>query len=116
MNWFTILLNIFECIACITGFLYWKMIRQSYWRWFPVYLAIVVLTELFGKYAVYIKKDAALNTAIYNYWGIPMEFLFFYWLFYQYFRRSSANGNKWPLYSAAIYLLCWLSEIFSWPD
>ena len=41
-------------------------------------------------------------------------YFFFYWLFYQYFRLTSKN--KWPLYTAAIYLLCWLSDIFVWPD
>jgi hypothetical protein len=109
MSWFIIVLNIFEALACITGFLYWKKIRNSYWYLFPVYLAIIVLTELTGEYLLHVKKDLDVNIALYRYFGVPVQFFFFYWLFYQYFK--STKRNKWPLYSAAIYLASWLTDL-----
>ncbi len=113
MSWFTIILNIFELAACIAGFLCWTKIRNSYWRWFPVYLAAIFLTECAGKYALQVRNDLVLNVAIYKYWGIPIQFFFFYWLFHMKFNENSKN--RWPLYAAAIYLLSLLSDIFSWP-
>ena len=111
MSWFIIIQDFVELVACIAGFLCWRKIRQSYWRWFPVYLAVIVLTEVAGEYAL--KVDLAINVAIYKYWGIPIQFLFFYWLFHQHFNVKIKN--RWPLFSAAIYLVCLLSDIFSWP-
>lgn len=113
MSPFVIVLNVLECAAAITGFIYWQKIRQSYWRWFPVYLMIIALSEIAGEYMSYVKNNAKANIAIYSYWVIPLEFLFFYWLFYQFFNKSSFK--KWAVYAAIIYLLFWFSDIFSWP-
>jgi hypothetical protein len=104
MPWFLILLNILEIAACITGFLYWKKIRHSYWRWFPVYLGIIVLTELTGEFFLFVLGDLSSNIAVYRFFGVPLQFLFFFWLFYHYFRNTAVKN--WPLYMAVIYLAC----------
>ncbi|MEO6455863.1 MAG: hypothetical protein ABIN97_17410 [Ginsengibacter sp.] len=103
------ILNILEFSACITGFLYWKKIRHSYWRWFPVYLGIIVVTELVAEYFLYAKNDLTVNINIYRFFGVPFEFLFLFWLFYQYLNNTSKN--KWPVFSAAIYLICLLIDL-----
>lgn len=105
MAWFTIILNFFELAACITGFLFWNKVRNTYWKWFPVYLAIIVVIELTGEYFLYIHRDLAINVAIYRYIGLPFEFLFIFWLFYQY-----AKPRKWPLLLAAIYVVVWILD------
>jgi hypothetical protein len=103
MPWLTIILNFFELAACITGFLFWNKIRDTYWKWFPVYLAIILLVELTAEYFSYVRDNVAVNDAIYWFFGIPVEYLFLYWLFYQY-----AKPRKWPLLLAAIYVLAWI--------
>ncbi|HET6993535.1 MAG TPA: hypothetical protein VFI06_01075 [Chitinophagaceae bacterium] len=108
MYWQVIVLNILELVACITGFLYWRKVKDTYWRWFPVYLATIVLIEVTAEYFLYEQRNAEVSLGIYQYFGIPLEFLFFYWLFYRYFDKK----NRWPLYSAAIYIACWLLDIF----
>jgi hypothetical protein len=55
-------------------------------------------------------KDQPLNVEMYRYFGIPVQFLFFCWLFYRYFGGSSEK--KWPIIGACVYLLSWLAEIF----
>lgn len=104
MKWLAILLNALEILACVTGFLYWKKIRHTYWRWFPVYLGIIVLTEFAAEYFSYARAQFGINIDIYRFFGIPFEFLFLFWLFHQYFGKSLKI--KWPLISAAIYLIC----------
>ena len=113
MSSYIIIQDFVELVACIAGFLCWRKIKHSYWRWFPVYLAVIVLTEAAGEYALIVKRDLDLNVAIYKYWGIPIQFFFFYWLFHKHFNLKAKN--RWPLFSAAIYLLCLLSDISSWP-
>jgi hypothetical protein len=101
MSWPVIVLNAFELLACIVGFVCWIKIKDTYWRWFPVYLALIVLVEITAEYFLHVKKNLVLNNGIYQYFGLPLEFLFLYWLFY-----------RWPLIAAAIYLACWLLDIF----
>jgi len=109
MSWFIIVLNILEFMACITGLVFWNKFKNSYWKWFPVYLGVIILTELIGEYLLHVKKDLASNIALYSYFGIPIQFFFFYWLFYQQFKPAAKS--KWPLISAAIYLICLVTDL-----
>lgn len=109
MSWFIIILNMLELLACVTGFIFWNKIKSTYWKWFPVYLALIVLTEITGEYFLHIQGNLQLNIAVYSYFGIPLQFLFFYWLFYWQFKNS--NKGKWPLISAAIYLISLLADL-----
>jgi hypothetical protein len=97
-------LNFFELAACITGFMFWNKLKKSYWKYFPIYLAVILLTEIAGKFILLVVKDSSLNTALYSYFGMPVQFFFFFWLFYRYFKNTSKN--KWPLFSAIIYFIC----------
>jgi hypothetical protein len=103
-------LNCLELLACIAGFINWKKIRHTYWKWFPVYLAVIVLTEVTAECIMYIGKNQALNADIYRFFGIPIQFLFFFWLIAQYLKPY--KENKWPLYAAAIYILSWFADFF----
>ncbi|MGB8190776.1 MAG: hypothetical protein WCF67_02600 [Chitinophagaceae bacterium] len=101
-------LNFFEILACVTGFVYWSKWRHSYWKWFPVYLAVIVLVELTGKY-LWLNENIELNISLYKYFGIPVQFLFYFWLFNKYFR--SYKENKWPAIGAAIYIISALVDV-----
>ncbi len=101
-------LNFFELVACVTGFIYWKKIKHSYWKWFPIYLAIILITELTGKYILVVLHDRKLNANIYRFFGIPIQFLFFFWLFKQ--NLKPYKEKRWPLYGAAIYIISWVVD------
>lgn len=101
-----------ELLACITGFVYWKKIKDTYWKWFPFYLGILFLTEIAGQILRLVFDDNETNTAIYRYFGIPIQFLFFFWLFYCYFSNLNKKDRIWPPIGAAIYILSWLTEWF----
>lgn len=106
-----------ELAASVVGFLNWNKIRNSYWKWFPVYLAVVVLVEVNGTLLMALLDDPAnkkwegtrLNSAMFRYFGIPIQFLFFFWLFSRYFYKQ--KEYKWPLIGAAIYILSWIIEM-----
>jgi hypothetical protein len=109
MSWLIIVLNILELLSCIAGFIFWSKIKNTYWKWFPVYLGIIFLTEITAEYLLHVKNDLASNIAIYSYFGIPLQFFFFYWIFYQEFRNT--KNSKWPLISAVIYLICLVADL-----
>ena len=109
MPWFIIVLNILEISSCITGFVFYKKIKNSYWRWFPVYLGIISATELIAEYFLYAEGNLRMNDNIYRFFGIPFEFLFLFWLFYQYFFKTSQS--KWPLFAMVGYIICLLADL-----
>ena len=107
---FKLVLNIFEIAACIIGFLYIQKLKSSHWKFFPYYLLLIVLSEFTGKYFHY----AGLNNVkvgLYNYFVIPLEILFFIWLFYKEFKHSAARLL--PVAAACIYIAGWLADMFA---
>jgi hypothetical protein len=102
-------LNFFELIACVMGFIYWKKIRNSYWKFFPVYLAVIVITELTAEYTGYVAGNWKLTADLYYFFGIPIQFVFFYWLFYKWFEHH--KERNWALTGAVIYLITLLTDI-----
>ncbi len=104
-----LILNFVEITACVTGFLHWKKLRNSHWKFFPFYLGIIVLFELVGKYLYYAGFNS-LKVALYNYFVIPLEILFFIWLFYKEFEKL--NIRRLPIAAACIYGICWLADVF----
>ena len=109
MNRFILILNFLELASCITGFLYWNKIKDTYWKWFPVYLGIIFLTEIAGEYFLFVKDDLVTNIAIYSYFGIPLQFLFFYWIFYKQFTGTKFNALT--LIAVILYLVALVADI-----
>lgn len=105
------LLNILtgcEIAAFLTGLVYWKKIKDTYWKWFTLYLLFIVITEFIGWYLLVIDSPEK-NQAFYNYFEIPTEFLFFFFLFNQSYKTSK---YKWlPIACTVIYLLSWMMDI-----
>jgi hypothetical protein len=94
-------LKILEAIAAITGFIYFKKIRKTPWQWFPVFLLLIVLSELLGHYLV-ATGNKIYNRNLYHYLVIPGEFIFYFWLFYKYHL-----SKKLFISCITLYLLAW---------
>ncbi len=102
-------LNFFELLACVTGFASWRKIKNSYWKFFPLYLALIVVTEITAECIGYLGGNWKLNADIYYFFGIPLQFIFFYWLFYKWFVLQSEK--RCALLGTAIYLLTLLADM-----
>jgi hypothetical protein len=94
--------------ACVTGFIFYKRLSNSYLRYFPFYLAFIILSEATGWL---LKKNmlALTNAMFFNYVVIPTEFLFFFWLFHKYF--SNRKYNKLAMACMAVYIMSWIVDI-----
>jgi hypothetical protein len=101
------ILQLFEALACIVGFVFYKKLKPSYWRIFPFYLAFIVCAELTGHY-FNVHDMVIANRMFFNYFEIPVEFIFFFWLFFQSFRSVK---YKWlPMACIWTYLGSWVID------
>ncbi|NJM80357.1 MAG: hypothetical protein HC854_13430 [Flavobacterium sp.] len=68
-----------EILASLIAILYYKCLKHTYWKWFTIYLIIVFLLD------VTIAKDILelpiKKQIIYAYVVIPIQFIFFFWLY-----------------------------------
>ncbi len=93
-----ILLGI-ELLSALVGLWYFFKLKNSYWKWFCVYLVFIFAQEYFWKY-----NNSFLNISIRDYFafiGIPIEFIFFYWLY----AVKSLNNKKLFILCSLIFLI-----------
>ncbi len=102
-----ILLYIMEAVACFTAFMYIRKLRQTPWIYFAVYLASIVVCEVVGNMLTRNNMRAA-NYHFYGYFVVPLEFLFFFWLFY---KTYTGKKYKWlPMACTVLYIISWLLD------
>lgn len=105
-------LEIFEIVACIIGFFYWRKIKKTYWKWFSIYLLCIVITENVAMYVDEVWGRRDINILIFQFFGIPIQFFFFFWLFYKYFKENQySRETKWPFIGGCIYVAAWFIEV-----
>jgi hypothetical protein len=97
------LLYFMELVAAATGFIFWRRMRHTYWKWFPVYLLLIGA----GEAGAHFSSDR-LNADINRFFLIPLGYLFFYWLYYRYFQASRLRF--WALGGASVYLLALVAD------
>lgn len=94
--------------AFISSIIFWNKIKNTYWRWFSVYLLFIVVSEFLGWY-LSVQNERNLNLALYNYLVVPTEFIFFHLLFFWSFKQTKLR--RLPIIGMSIYLLSWLIDI-----
>jgi hypothetical protein len=107
-------LVLMEFLAFLCGIINFKKINNSFWKWFVYYLGFIVAGETVGLLLLYAFHNGTASRDVYNYVVIPVEFLFFCWLYYRYF-ISNPRLRIWPLAGAAIYAVSWLTDSFFVP-
>jgi len=91
-----------ELLAALIAVWHWPNLKESHWKWFVVYLGVIFMVEAFSKWGL--KNQPTHRVNLYDFFGIPIQFLFFYWL---YAVKSLKNyGLFWI--SIAIYGLSFL--------
>lgn len=96
-----------EFIACITGFIFWKKNSGTFWKWFPVYLGFIFLADQTGNYLNYLNQDT-LKLSLINYIVIPIEFLFFYWVYYK--AATGQAAKRLVIFCTLVYLTGFISD------
>ncbi len=101
---FSRLLIIAEAVAAITGFITWRKWKDSYLRWAPFYLAIIVVLEL-SERLLRDYGDPAIASFILQ-TSVLTEILFMHWLFYKTLHKKIIIAG------ACIYVLSFVMERF----
>lgn len=65
--------------ALVAIIMTFKRSKRSMYRYFSVYLVFIFFCEIFGKYGV--KYTPVPMHLVFNYFVIPLEFIFFFWLY-----------------------------------
>ncbi len=98
------LLHFCEFIAAVISLIYYKSVKNTYWKWFVIYMTFIFICELFG---IQIFNEIGLNEDIlFSYFTIPIEFLFFIWLY----AFKSLKIKKLFIVSTMFYLLSFIPE------
>lgn len=96
-----------EGLAGIIGILYWKKLTPRFWGAFPIYLIIICSCEFFSWFLIEHNIKGSKN--LYNYFVIPLEFLFMHFLYYK--NLPNHFRNKVILLSL-FYIFSWFLEQF----
>ena len=98
-------LNWIEIFAALTAIIYYKSVKNSYWKWFVYYLISIAFLEFMGKFIVSHYKE--FNTYYYDYLVIPLEFIFLYWLY----SKSLLKIKLFYIFTT-IYVVSFLPHLF----
>lgn len=96
----------FELLSATFGVIYWHKIKASHWKYFVGYLFLVFLGELLF-YLLYFRGQYSASRILVNNIIIPLEFLFFFWLFYK-----NGSPRKMVILGVVLYILCFFIEIW----
>ncbi|MBV1924379.1 MAG: hypothetical protein KUG68_10175, partial [Flavobacteriaceae bacterium] len=78
-----------EFFSALVGLIYLFRLKNSYWKWFSIYLIFIVFQEYFW----FNNNSSLLNITkqeYYAFFGIPIQYLFMYWLY----ALKSLNNKK----------------------
>lgn len=106
----TILYNLFpyvEFICAIVGIIYYKRLKDTYWKWFVIYVVFIAIVELIN---IYVLVHFLNNRKYYyGFFVIPIEFLFFYWLY----AKKSLQSTKLYWISNTVYIAFYILNLFT---
>ncbi len=91
-----------QFLAAIIALIYLPKLKNSYWKWFVAYIVLIFLIEAFSRWGL--KNHASYRVYWYDFFGIPVQFLFFYWLY----AVKSLKNNQLFWVCTVVYILSFL--------
>ena len=88
------ILLVTQLLAALVGCFYFFRLKESYWKWFSVYLVLIFFQEFFWIKTTIFPQD--IKQQYYLLFGMPLEYLFLYWLYAQ---KSLKNKTLFKLFS-----------------
>jgi hypothetical protein len=93
-----------EILSFLIGIYYVKKLKKQSQKWFVAYLGIIILFETIS---VILEHYKIMHIDLFTFFVIPLEFLFFQWLFYQY---STDKEKKRIIIYAITYISAFIIE------
>jgi len=95
-----------EAAAAVTGIFFWRKVKNSHFKYFVIFLLYIFLSDFAGPIIDAFGVD---NNGYYDFFVIPVEFLFYYWLFYKSFNGMAYKQLVWAC--SAAYIISVLVDI-----
>ena len=105
-QFFNVSINIIEFIPVAIGFYFYNQIKDTHWKWFLYYLVFIFIVELLSHFDVIIQLNN--RKYVYGFIIIPIEFLFFYWLY----ACKSFNNKKLFWIFSLLYLGSFIPHLY----
>jgi hypothetical protein len=100
------LLLVAQFIAAVMGLIFWKKVKDNFWKWLVIFLALVFCFELFAKYGLHLLPR--FKKHYYAFLVIPFQFIFLYWL---YFFNNKKNKWLYILFTVAYLIVLLFSSL-----
>lgn len=95
-----------EGFTALVAIFYYNRLKQMHWKLFVFYLILIFLCEAYGRWGNY---EYFSKAEYYNYFAMPVQFIFFYWLY----AAKSLKKPKLFLVLSCLYLLSFIpSELY----
>lgn len=115
VTFFRIAVFALEVLACIAGFATSRDVKNSFWKWLPIYLLVIVLGELAGFYLAYVPELNVYNPKLFNCVLCPLQIIFFTWLLYKNLAGYNRHKAKWILCCMMVYIACFAADLYFMP-
>ncbi|MBV8326078.1 hypothetical protein [Chryseobacterium sp.] len=98
-----------EGFSAFTSVIYFNRIKKQYWKYLALYLIVIFLCESSVKWG---EQTLGIHRVkFYNYFVIPLQFIFFYWLY----AKQSLKSTKLFYTFTAIYLFSFIPTALFFP-
>ncbi len=94
-----------EALPFVMSLIYWHKIKETYYKWFAPYLFYIFATDIIG---TILDQNKIPNQVYYDYAVMPVEYLFFYWLFHK--TLANTPYSKTPIICTVIYVVSFIIE------
>lgn len=99
-----------EAFAALISLIYYNRVKKQHWKYLAIYLIIIFLCESAVKWG---EKPLKIDRIIFhNYFVIPLQFIFFYWLY----AKESLKKIKLFYILTGIYLLTYILRALFFPE
>lgn len=102
------LINWSEGLAAIIAILYYKQLKNTYWKWFIIYITFIAFAEIFN--VCILKYYLNFRKYYFDFIIIPIEYLFLYWLY----AKKSLNNLKLFWFSYLIYGIFYFLDLLNY--
>ncbi|MFP8896218.1 MULTISPECIES: hypothetical protein [Chryseobacterium] len=99
-----------EAFAAIISLIYYNRVKKQHWKYLAIYLILIFLCESAVKWGEKPLKIDRIN--FHNYFVIPLQFIFFYWLY----AKESLKKTKLFYILTGAYLLTYILRALFFPE
>ncbi|MDR6466033.1 hypothetical protein [Chryseobacterium sediminis] len=99
-----------EAFAALTSLIYYNRVKKQHWKYLAVYLILIFLCESAVKWGEKPLRIDRIN--FHNYFVIPLQFIFFYWLY----AKESLKKTKLFYILTGMYLLTYILRALFFPE